>query len=161
MAASAAYGCYEISKLMPVSYAKAPLAMPKPFVIPSRDEQLKSLKAGKEYDVLIIGGGATGCGIAVDAVTRGLSTAMVERDDFASGTSSRSTKLIHGGVRYLGESFLNLDYGQYELVKEALHERATLIKIAPHVATLCRLCFQFTLIGKFHTFMLEAKRMIF
>ena len=65
------------------------------------------------YDLLIIGGGATGTGIALDAVTRGLKVALVERDDFASGTSSKSTKLVHGGVRYLEKAVWELDYNQY------------------------------------------------
>ena len=65
------------------------------------------------YDLLIIGAGATGTGIALDAVTRGLKVAMVERDDFASGTSSKSTKLVHGGVRYLEKAVWELDYNQY------------------------------------------------
>lgn len=78
------------------------------------------------FDVLIIGGGITGAGLALDAAARGLKTALVEKRDFASGTSSRSTKLIHGGLRYL-EHF---DFG---LVREALIERATLAKIAPHL----------------------------
>lgn len=65
------------------------------------------------YDLLIIGGGATGTGIALDAVTRGLKVALVERDDFSSGTSSKSTKLVHGGVRYLEKAVWNLDYNQY------------------------------------------------
>ena len=64
------------------------------------------------YDLLIIGGGATGSGIALDAVTRGLRVALVERDDFGSGTSSKSTKLVHGGVRYLEKAFWELDYNQ-------------------------------------------------
>ena len=64
------------------------------------------------YDLLVIGGGATGSGIALDAATRGLKVAMVERDDFASGTSSKSTKLVHGGVRYLEKAVWNLDYNQ-------------------------------------------------
>lgn len=64
------------------------------------------------YDLLIIGGGATGAGVALDAVTRGLKVAMVERDDFASGTSSKSTKLVHGGVRYLEKAVWELDYNQ-------------------------------------------------
>eukprot|EP01135_Chromosphaera_perkinsii_P003140 Nk52_evm29s236 gene=Nk52_evmTU29s236 len=131
--AAAVFGGNEVMKILPEAQSKAHLPQPKPFKVPSREEQLKNLKKGQEYDVLIIGGGATGCGIAVDSITRGLSTAMVERDDFASGTSSRSTKLIHGGVRYLEKAFWNLDYGQYQLVQEALHERATLLKIAPHV----------------------------
>jgi glycerol-3-phosphate dehydrogenase len=64
------------------------------------------------YDLLIIGGGATGSGIALDAVTRGLRVALVERDDFSSGTSSKSTKLVHGGVRYLEKAVWDLDYNQ-------------------------------------------------
>lgn len=65
------------------------------------------------YDLLIIGGGATGTGIALDAATRGLKVALVEKDDFASGTSSKSTKLVHGGVRYLEKAVWELDYNQY------------------------------------------------
>lgn len=68
------------------------------------------------YDLLVIGGGATGSGIALDAATRGLKVAMVERDDFASGTSSKSTKLVHGGVRYLEKAVWELDYNQYGLL---------------------------------------------
>lgn len=66
------------------------------------------------YDLLVIGGGATGTGIALDAATRGLKVALVERDDFSSGTSSKSTKLVHGGVRYLEKAVWNLDYNQYD-----------------------------------------------
>ncbi|KAM9304815.1 glycerol-3-phosphate dehydrogenase, mitochondrial [Gastrophryne carolinensis] len=102
--------------------------------LPSREAQLLSLETTKEFDVLVIGGGATGCGCALDAVTRGLKTAVVERDDFSSGTSSRSTKLIHGGVRYLQKAIMHLDIEQYRLVKEALHERANLLEIAPHLS---------------------------
>ncbi|XP_066432102.1 glycerol-3-phosphate dehydrogenase, mitochondrial [Eleutherodactylus coqui] len=102
--------------------------------LPSREAQLLSLENMKEFDVLVIGGGATGCGCALDAVTRGLKTALVERDDFSSGTSSRSTKLIHGGVRYLQKAIMKLDVEQYRLVKEALHERANLLEIAPHLS---------------------------
>jgi len=64
------------------------------------------------YDLLVIGGGATGSGIALDAATRGLKVAVVERDDFSSGTSSKSTKLVHGGVRYLEKAVWELDYNQ-------------------------------------------------
>ena len=70
----------------------------------------------------------------MDSATRGLKTAMVELDDFSSGTSSRSTKLIHGGVRYLQKAIMGLDYEQYKMVKEALHERANLLDIAPHLS---------------------------
>jgi hypothetical protein len=74
--------------------------------IPSRREQLAALKQpGRKFDVLIIGGGASGAGCALDAASRGLKVALVERDDFACGTSSRSTKLVHGGVRYLEKAF--------------------------------------------------------
>ena len=65
------------------------------------------------YDLLVIGGGSTGSGIALDAATRGLKVAMVERDDFSCGTSSKSTKLVHGGVRYLEKAVWELDYNQY------------------------------------------------
>ncbi|MGD1938142.1 MAG: FAD-dependent oxidoreductase [Cyanophyceae cyanobacterium] len=98
-----------------------------------RDRHLARL-ASEQFDLLVIGGGATGTGIALDAVTRGLSVALVERDDFAAGTSSRSTKLIHGGVRYLEQAFKTFDRSQLNLVRDALKERATLLKIAPHLA---------------------------
>ncbi|ODH46538.1 hypothetical protein GX48_07376 [Paracoccidioides brasiliensis] len=87
------------------------------------------------YDLLIIGAGATGAGIALDAATRGLKIALVEREDFSSETSSKSTKLVHGGVRYLEKAILNLDYNQYKLVREALHERKYFLDIAPHLST--------------------------
>ena len=67
-------------------------------------------------------------------MSAGFSTALVESYDFSSGTSSRSTKLIHGGVRYLQKAVFNLDLEQYRMVKEALHERANLLKIAPHLS---------------------------
>src|SRR5688500_13671625 len=83
--------------------------------------------AEREFDVLIIGGGVTGAGAALDAATRGLSVAMVEARDFASGTSSRSSKLFHGGLRYLEQ--LN-----FRLVREALRERELMLtRIAPHL----------------------------
>ena len=69
-------------------------------------------KNEEPYDLLIIGGGATGSGIALDAATRGLRVACIERDDFSSGTSSKSTKLVHGGVRYLEKAVWELDYNQ-------------------------------------------------
>lgn len=73
--------------------------------LPTRQEMLERTKSGQEYDLIIVGGGATGTGCAVDAASRGLKVAMIERDDFAAGTSSRSTKLVHGGVRYLEKAF--------------------------------------------------------
>lgn len=100
--------------------------------LPPRDDQIKSLQS-ESFDILIIGGGATGAGCALDATTRGLKTALVEADDFASGTSSRSTKLIHGGVRYLQKAIMNLDVEQYRMVKEALHERSNMLMAAPHL----------------------------
>jgi glycerol-3-phosphate dehydrogenase len=78
------------------------------------------------FDVLVVGGGITGAGVARDAAMRGLRTALVEKDDFASGTSSRSSRLVHGGVRYL-------EHGDLRLVFEASHERRTLRRLAPHL----------------------------
>ena len=83
--------------------------------------------------MLVIGGGATGTGVAVDAASRGLKVALVEADDFGAGSSSRSTKLVHGGMRYLENAFKNADYDQFLLVKEALHERWTYLRNAPHL----------------------------
>ncbi|KAF2771282.1 DAO-domain-containing protein [Teratosphaeria nubilosa] len=91
-------------------------------------------EGGNEYDLLVIGGGATGTGIALDAASRGLKVACVERDDFAAGTSSKSTKLVHGGVRYLEKAVWELDYNQYKLVKEALRERRYFLDTAPHLS---------------------------
>jgi len=82
--------------------------------------------AREQFDLLIIGGGITGAGLALDAASRGLKVALVEKRDFASGTSSRSTKLIHGGLRYL-------EHFDFKLVREALRERAILLKLAPHL----------------------------
>lgn len=87
------------------------------------------------FDLLVIGGGATGAGVALDASSRGLAVALVERGDFASGTSSRSTKLVHGGVRYLEAAVTQLDRAQFHLVREALAERAILLRIAPHLVS--------------------------
>lgn len=104
--------------------------------VPSRQFQRSSLMGRTRVnptDVLVVGGGATGSGVALDAVSRGLSVALVERDDFSSGTSSRSTKLIHGGVRYLEKAFFNFDYGQLKLVFHALEERKQVIQNAPHL----------------------------
>lgn len=113
-------------------------AAPKPAVwkaeIPTREQQLEALASTPEFDVLVVGGGATGSGVALDAISRGLNTALVEKFDFSSGTSSRSTKLIHGGVRYLQKAILGFDLEQYRMVKEALAERANLIDIAPHLS---------------------------
>ncbi|CAK9016626.1 Glycerol-3-phosphate dehydrogenase, partial [Durusdinium trenchii] len=96
-------------------------------------EQLEALEEEK-FDVLVIGGGCVGSGVALDAATRGLKVAVVERDDFAAGTSGRSTKLIHGGVRYLENAFKNLDWSQYLLVREALAERSHMLEAAGYLA---------------------------
>jgi len=91
-----------------------------------RSTNLKRLTQEKEWDVAIIGGGASGLGIAVDAANRGYKTLLLEKNDFAKGTSSRSTKLVHGGVRYLQN-------GDISLVLEALRERGIMRKNAPHL----------------------------
>lgn len=99
----------------------------------NREQSIESLKTDS-FDILVIGGGATGTGIALDAASRGYKTALVEADDFASGTSSRSTKLIHGGVRYLEAAVKHFDRSQFNLVRDALAERAIFLKIAPHLS---------------------------
>lgn len=91
-----------------------------------RDQLIEQLKSPKQWDLIVIGGGATGLGIALDAACRGYTTLLLEQSDFAKGTSSRSTKLIHGGVRYLGQ-------GNVRLVYEAVRERGILLQNAPHV----------------------------
>lgn len=97
-----------------------------------RDAALERL-GEKQFDVLVIGGGATGAGVALDAASRGLSVALLERADFSEGTSSRSTKLLHGGVRYLELAVKRLDRAQFRLVRDALHERHNLLRLAPHL----------------------------
>lgn len=92
-----------------------------------RAASLARLSAERCFDLVVIGGGATGLGIALDAATRGHSVVLIERGDFSQGTSSRSTKLVHGGVRYLAQ-------GNIKLVHEALRERANLLANAPHIA---------------------------
>jgi glycerol-3-phosphate dehydrogenase len=94
----------------------------------NRNDLVSDLQSNKDrvWDIIVIGGGATGLGIALDAVTRGYKTVLLEQSDFAKCTSSRSTKLVHGGVRYLAQ-------GDILLVKEALHERGIMLKNAPHL----------------------------
>jgi len=94
----------------------------------NRQQQIIELHRSREkiWDIIVIGGGATGLGIALDAVTRGYKTLLLEQSDFAKGTSSRSTKLVHGGVRYLAQ-------GDIMLVTEALHERGRMLKNAPNL----------------------------
>ncbi|KAJ1758018.1 mitochondrial glycerol-3-phosphate dehydrogenase [Coemansia sp. RSA 1591] len=153
----AGYAGYSYYKQQAGPYARTvyadPLETPTPpgmrphafWTPPKRVEMLNDLKGlerdgsakaadEREYDLLVIGGGATGAGCTLDAATRGLKVAMVERDDFASGTSSKSTKLVHGGVRYLQKAIMGLDYEQWKMVREALHERKTFLHIAPYLS---------------------------
>ena len=92
----------------------------------NRPQQIQKISTETAWDIIIAGGGATGLGAAVDAASRGYKTLLLEKFDFAKGTSSRSTKLVHGGVRYL-------EQGNIKLVKEALRERGWLLKNAPHL----------------------------
>ena len=92
-----------------------------------RNKELNEIKKqGQVWDIVVIGGGASGLGAAIDSVTRGFKTLLLEQADFTKGTSSRSTKLVHGGVRYLAQ-------GNVALVLEALRERGLLKKNAPHL----------------------------
>ncbi|KAJ9193576.1 hypothetical protein DTO166G4_603 [Paecilomyces variotii] len=129
----------EAPAVPPPGYSEGKLLPPNFPRIKSRDEQIADLKKSstkeQEYDLLVIGAGATGSGIALDAATRGLKVAIVERDDFSSGTSSKSTKLVHGGVRYLEKAVWELDYNQYKLVVEALRERKYFLNTAPHLSS--------------------------
>src|SRR5512133_1298613 len=93
----------------------------------NREQLIAQLARPITYDVAIIGGGATGLGVALDAAARGFSVVRLESHDFAKGTSSRATKLVHGGVRYLAQ-------GNIALVREALRERSTLLHNAPYLA---------------------------
>lgn len=130
----------EAPAVPPPGYHEGKLVPPSFPTIKSRLEQIQDLKRSAsgnnadEYDLLVIGAGATGSGIALDAATRGLKVAIVERDDFSAGTSSKSTKLVHGGVRYLEKAVWELDYNQYALVKEALRERKYFLNTAPHLS---------------------------
>jgi glycerol-3-phosphate dehydrogenase len=94
----------------------------------NRQQNIYELKkqSGVIWDIIVIGGGATGLGVALDSASRGYRTLLLEQSDFAKGTSSRSTKLVHGGVRYLAQ-------GDLLLVMEALHERGIMLKVAPHL----------------------------
>jgi glycerol-3-phosphate dehydrogenase len=99
----------------------------------TRAQALRAI-AGQSFDVCVIGGGATGSACAWDAQLRGLRTVLLEAGDFASGTSSTSTKMAHGGVRYLEETVRSLDLKQYEVVRRALHERIHMLRSAPFLA---------------------------
>src|SRR5882724_13250311 len=97
---------------------------------------VNTLSAGP-FDLLILGGGITGAGVALDASLRGLRVALIDKGDFASGTSSLSSKLVHGGLRYL-------EHGDFRLVYEALHERRRLLHNAPHLVRPLRFVIPFT-----------------
>lgn len=99
----------------------------------SREEALLNI-ARKRFDVCVIGGGATGAGCALDAQLRGLKTLLVDAGDFGGATSSKSTKIVHGGVRYLEQAVKGLDPAQYRVVSRALQERARMLHNAPHLA---------------------------
>jgi len=101
-------------------------AIPQPGQLFNRSRLLKKLRNEAEWDLIVIGGGATGLGVALDAVTRGYKTLLLEQSDFSKGTSSKSTKLVHGGVRYLAQ-------GDIDLVREALKERGLLARNAAHL----------------------------
>ena len=98
-----------------------------------RHEQFQAI-ANQSVDVLVVGAGASGAGVFLDALSRGLSAVLIDRQDFMAGTSSRSTKLVHGGVRYLEQAVKELNIGKYQLVKEALAERRRMLEMAPHLA---------------------------
>ena len=116
-----------------------------------RSEMLEKVKSSNElWDMIIIGGGATGLGVAVDAANRGYKTLLLEMGDFSKGTSSRSTKLVHGGVRYLQQ-------GNVSLVLEALRERGLLIQNAPHLCRNQAFIVRPTIGGKVHSMELASK----
>ena len=95
----------------------------------NREKSLDAMRDREEvFDFCVVGGGASGLGVALDAVVRGYSVCLLEQNDFGKGTSSRSTKLVHGGVRYLKQ-------GNVSLVREALRERGRLVKNAPHLVS--------------------------
>ena len=103
------------------------MSIDKQILQTNRNVLFNRLSSSEAFDVVVIGGGATGLGVALDAAVRGFSVALFESHDFAKGSSSRATKLVHGGVRYLAQ-------GNISLVREALHERSNLLANAPHLA---------------------------
>ena len=108
----------------------------------------------EQYDLLVIGGGITGAGIALDAATRGLKTLLLEKDDFSSGTSSKSTKLIHGGLRYLKQF-------EIALVREVGRERAVVHKLAPHLVTSEKMLLPLIVDGSFGKLMTSVGLMVY
>ena len=141
--------CAAGSAARPVSSARhVDKSAPKAPPLPSRDEQVACLANTQEFDVLVVGGGATGAGAALDAQMRGLSTAMIERGDFSSETSSRSTKLIWAGIRYIATAAaqllqmknlakpveaINDFWGEFKMVLGAHKERRILLENNPHL----------------------------
>ena len=118
-----------------------------------RDEYKKTLSKNK-FDILIIGAGITGAGICLDATSRGLNTCLIDMNDFASGTSSKSTKLIHGGLRYL-------EHFKFKLVHETGSERAILSKIAPHIVKPEKMLLPIKKEGKLNIFLTRIALMIY
>ncbi|CCE83662.1 Piso0_004247 [Millerozyma farinosa CBS 7064] len=114
------------------SYKPLRKDIPQP---PTRQELLEKVEKSPKFDVLVVGGGATGTGVALDAATRGLNVCLLEKNDFASGTSSKSTKMAHGGVRYLEKAIFQLSKAQLDLVIEALNERGNMLRTAPHLCS--------------------------
>jgi len=100
-----------------------------------REEAIRAIE-GKSFDVCVIGGGATGSGCALDSQLRGLKTVQLEAEDFASGASSASTKMVHGGVRYLQNAIRHLDFREYLVLKEALRERGPMLRNAPFLTNI-------------------------
>jgi len=124
----------------------------------TRGEALRRIE-GAAFDVCIVGGGATGAGCALDAQLRGLRTVLVEGADFASGSSSASTKMAHGGVRYLQEAVRALDFHQYRLVEQALRERARMLRNASYLARPIE--FMIPCFGRFEQFYYTAGMKIY
>ncbi|KAL7346848.1 glycerol-3-phosphate dehydrogenase [Encephalitozoon intestinalis] len=104
----------------------------KNWEVPTREAMMERLRS-EVFDLIIVGAGSSGAGCALDGATRGLKVALVDAGDFGSGTSSKSTKLVHGGVRYLASAVSNLDWSQYKLVWQALEERSTMFRISPYL----------------------------
>ncbi|KAL9657322.1 hypothetical protein ABK040_011542 [Willaertia magna] len=98
-----------------------------------RNEQLEQLN--NNFDIIIIGGGSVGSSSALEASSRGLKVLLLERNDFSSGTSSRSTKLLHGGVRYLEKAIMNADWNELQLVYDCLRERKHFFQVCPHLSS--------------------------
>ena len=121
----------QIEKAHPLDFVKFN------FELKSREQHLKELKIAKEYDILIVGGGANGAGVVLDAASRGLKCAVIDKYDFASGTSSKSTKMAHGGIRYFQQMcFLQGDpIESYHLLRETLNERNYFLQAAPYLIT--------------------------